>query len=115
MRKYYLILTLVLVGFLNSAHAQELAQAEVTQKTPRVLFVLKAGEKSVEIDNRLGNKIKMDDIAVESISSMEVVKDQPAIDQYGDKGKGGVIVIRFKDYESLDEKTQKLFQEKEDR
>ena len=54
-------------------------------KTASVLFIVDGTEVS-----------NMENLSPESIQSMEIFKDQSAIDKYGDKGKNGVVVITTK-------------------
>jgi TonB-dependent SusC/RagA subfamily outer membrane receptor len=46
------------------------------------------------VDGKEGGNIK--GISPESIESITVLKDQPAIEMYGEKGKNGVIIITTK-------------------
>ena len=102
------LLTIVLIGVTQVCFSQEAVQS--SSKKIKALFVLKAENKSVQIDNRLGNRIEMDSLfSNDNISSMEVLKDISAVEKYGEAGKEGVIILYLKDYASLPNKTKKLF------
>ena len=97
---------------LTGAQEQEI-KLSTGNKTPSVLFIIKSSEKTVEIDNRLGNKLDLDDIDPNQISTISVLKDNDAIEQHGEKARDGVIVIHLRDYASLPDKTKKLFEKVE--
>ena len=113
----FFILGIILVGGINLSNGQDLSLLENNDqsKALRVLVVLKAGEKSAEIDNRLGDRFNFDDIEVSSIRSIEVLKGGQGNDLYGEQASDGVIVINFKDFALLDNKTKKLFEKKTER
>jgi TonB family protein len=48
------------------------------------------------VDGKEVEKSKLEEIDPKSIDSITVIKDKPAIEKYGDKGKNGVIVITLK-------------------
>jgi TonB-dependent SusC/RagA subfamily outer membrane receptor len=49
------------------------------------------------IDGKISSKEEYNKLDKKTIESVNVLKDKPAIDKYGDKGKNGVIEIKSKD------------------
>lgn len=108
LRTVLLAIVMVAVTQVCFSQAQD-QEAQDHIKEKRVLFILKADEKTVQINNWLGNRIDMDSLDVNSIRSVEVLKDKFAVEKYGEEGKYGVVILRFIDYASLSNKTKKLF------
>ena len=50
----------------------------------------------VVLNGKTINFEKMNEIDTKTIESMTVLKDKPAIEQYGEKAKDGVIIITTK-------------------
>lgn len=72
-------------------------------------FVLKVDDRTLEIGRGLLSNVKLEDINAEWISSVEVWKDQQAIDLYGLKALDGVVIISFKDFNILSKELQDMF------
>jgi hypothetical protein len=115
MKKNVLIIlsALLVISSLQSKAQEKDAMPQIENKALSVLIVIKSDAKTVEIDNRLENKVDLDDIDPNHITTISVLKDNEAIEQYGEKARDGVIVIHLRDYASLPDKTKKLFEKVE--
>ena len=82
---------------------------EVKVTEPRI--VLKVDDKTLKIDQSKPTGEILNDIKPNWISTIEVWKDQKAIELYGEEAKGGVIVITFKDLTGLSKELQDRFNE----
>jgi len=75
------------------------------------IYVIKVDGKTLDIGRGLFGKIKLDDIETEWISSVQVIKDEMAIEKFGIRGQYGVVVIQFKDFNLLSKELQQMFNE----
>lgn len=89
----------------NLMESQDLARTLVP------LVVLKTADADVEMESQVV-RADLNDVDVNSIKTIEVLKDYWAVDLYGEKAKDGVILIHLKNFDSLPQKTKKLFEEK---
>jgi hypothetical protein len=74
-------------------------------------MVLKVDDKTLKVDKGPFAKITLNEINPNWISSINVRKDHQAIEEFGEEAKGGVIVITFKDFNTLSKELQDAFNE----
>jgi hypothetical protein len=95
-------------------------QTEPAAKVPEQLpftsghtpyYVLKAGDYSLELDPNADPKFDWNLVVLNTIESMEMLKDDEAKSRYGEKGRHGVIIITFKDFQFLSKELQTKFTE----
>jgi TonB-dependent SusC/RagA subfamily outer membrane receptor len=92
------IITSIGVPRNNQAETQPIVlRQEPDRVTMRVLRTNDMSESPLYIvDGKDVNDISIENLNPESIESISVLKGQHAVDQYGEKGKNGVIVITTK-------------------
>lgn len=72
-------------------------------------YVLKAGDKSLELDPQADPKFDWNLIVLNTIESIQMLKDEDATSRYGENGKHGVIIVTFKDFHFLSKELQTKF------
>ena len=85
----------------------EKIQIKSTQDSP--FYVLKVDDKLLEFDSMKNEKLDLEIIDTNSIESISVLKANEATDKYGDKGRNGVVIITFKDFDLLSKELQIKF------
>ena len=109
-------MSILLVATITFSYAQEAEPKPVVNIKPKIdkslqpIFILKAGDKTVKLENKSDGVSTLDDINPNQINTLTVLKDRDAISQYGEEAKNGVIVIVMKDFDSLPDRTKKLFE-----
>lgn len=93
-------------------------QTEPAAKVPEQLpftsghtpyYVLKAGDKSLELDPQVDAKFDWNLVDPNTIESIQVFKGDEAKASYGAKGQHGVVIITFKDFHFLSKELQTKF------
>ena len=113
--KQILLLVALMIGFQwcvgqNESKAEKSAKLRgdiVSQSEP--YLVLKVDNKTLKIGKGKMASEKLNEIKADWVSTVEVWKDQKAVDLYGEDAKGGVIAITFKDINVLSKEFQDLF------
>jgi hypothetical protein len=74
------------------------------------LYVLKADDKTVEIDPAKNEGFKMEMLDSDWIKSVEVLTAESALQEYGTRGQNGVVIVQFKSYYILSKEVHALFE-----
>ena len=106
--KYLLIVALAFgtatISFGQQTRSGDIASAGTPAKKvsmrSSVLYLLSKGDKTTEISNEEFKKIKKKDIEY-----TKVLKDPALLSMYGDKAKGGVVLVQMK--QTAEEKKRK--------
>ena len=100
-------------SFLLFLCISRLAAQDTTQNVPvsQPLYVLKADDKTVEIDPTKNEQFKMETLESGWIKSIEVLSPESALGEYGARGRNGVVVVQFKSYYILSKEVHALFEE----
>jgi hypothetical protein len=72
-------------------------------------YVLKVDDKSVAIDKHVDTQFDLDSIDPNWIKEIQVLKGFEAKSDYGERGKNGVVIIYFKDFNTLPPELQARF------
>lgn len=73
------------------------------------LYALKVDEQCLTIDPAENEIVDLDSLEVSSIRSIDVLKGDQATKEYGIKASKGVVVIYFKELESLSDELKAKF------
>ena len=90
----FLFLAAILFAGLHSYAQESSTKIKVTSDGPDPLFVVKYKNKSAIIERDGDQPLK--DIDPNWIKQIDILKDQKAEEQFGDKGVNGVVIIELK-------------------
>jgi hypothetical protein len=60
------------------------------------LYILKAGDKMVELDAQKNEFIDLESIDNNWVTSIDILNAESAIEVFGEKGSNGVVIVNFK-------------------
>jgi hypothetical protein len=99
-----LILSLILLAATPACFAQEANASKVLKpirfdvpSPPRPLYVLKAGDKTVELDAKKDEVLDLESLDTNYVQSIGILPAANAREKYGERAANGAVVILFKD------------------
>lgn len=84
-----------------------------TAEPPEMLLIVHVDGKEIEFDAEQKEKLEMESLNPEWITSIQVLSGSEATLHYGPKGRDGVIIIELKDYYLLPPRLQKIVEDGE--
>jgi hypothetical protein len=60
------------------------------------LYILKAGDKMVELDPKKNEVIDLETIDNNWVTSIDILNAESALEVFGEKGSNGVVIVNFK-------------------
>ena len=84
-----------------------------TSEPPEMLLIVHVDGKEIEFDAEQKEKLEMESLNPEWISSIQILSGNEATLHYGPKGRDGVIIIELKDYYLLPPQLQKIVEDGE--
>jgi hypothetical protein len=98
------ILCLILLATTQFCFAQEASASKELKPikfelpvAPSPLYVLKAGDKTVEIDAERNEALDFESLDKHYVQSIQVLQGVDAKERYGERAANGAVVILFKD------------------